>query len=514
MDTAPAPLIGDQTETIAFLMRPKSFGMAEAKVEHVQTHGAHVFLCGDTALKLKRAVAYDYMDLSTPDLRHTMLLRELALNRAAAPAIYRDVLPVTRKVDGSLTLGGDGPTVDWVLRIARFRAKDELTQVAQRGALDDALAGRLGRVLAAYHAAAPIRSGPEAAPMRTILEELSRVFSADPAMMAAVPFARWHGRAMQALPGIETLLDARGRDGLIRRGHGDLHLRNIVLINGQPVPFDALEFDETLGTCDVLYDLAFLLMDLCHRGLDRVACRVQDAWLLNFADGQESGLAALPLFLSVRAAIRAMVLLQQDKATGQAGAQQAEAKRYMQEALAFLAPPPPICVAIGGYSGAGKSHLAKALSPHLGAAPGALWLASDALRTAGQVTDRALTTEAFAQTARDLIYEGMHTRAARALCAGHSVVLDATYLGEAQRLAVRDVARASGVRFVGLWATAPAEVLKKRFQERKPGLSDADLSVLERQMARGCDVNWRQIETTGPSQTTLRAALYAIRQDG
>ena len=106
--------------------------------------------------------------------------------------------------------------------------------------------------------------------------------------------------------------------------HGDLHLRNLVLIEGRPILFDALEFDETLGTCDALYDVAFLIMDLCHRKLRRQACRVLDAWLREAKGQEDSSLAALPLFLSVRAAIRAMVLLQTDAARGTQGASATE----------------------------------------------------------------------------------------------------------------------------------------------------------------------------------------------
>src|SRR6056297_2402444 len=111
-----------QHEVIRFLADPAKHGGAE--VDHVETHGAHVFLAGDAALKIKRAVRYDYMDFSTLAARERMLRRELELNRPAAPEIYRDVVPVTRAGDG-LALGGDGPPVEWVLRMWRFPAAAE-----------------------------------------------------------------------------------------------------------------------------------------------------------------------------------------------------------------------------------------------------------------------------------------------------------------------------------------------------------------------------------------------------
>ncbi len=303
-----------QAEVVAYLSSPAAFA-GEGPVEVIETHGAYVFLAGDTALKLKRAVRYDYLDQSTPRLRHRMLNRERDLNAPAAPTIYRDVVPITRTATG-LELGGSGVPLDWVLRMNRFPARDELQAVAERGELDDRLATEIGTSLAAYHAAAPVRSRAGSPLIAAILDELGRVFAEFPGTRGTEDVGPWLAEARAALARVTPLLDRRGAEGHVRRGHGDLHLRNLVLIDGHPQPFDALEFDETLGTCDLLYDLAFLIMDLDHRGLDRAACRVLDAWLTGARGAEDRGLAALPLFLSLRAAIRAMVLLQTDAARG------------------------------------------------------------------------------------------------------------------------------------------------------------------------------------------------------
>jgi aminoglycoside phosphotransferase family enzyme len=145
-----------QSEVIAFLS-DKANLPGHAPVKIVQTHGALVFLSGADAYKIKRDVRYDYLDFSTLQKRHDMLMRELELNAPMAPSIYRDVLAVTRDAQGRLRLDGTGDVVEWVLRMNRFEAADELDKVAARGALDDPLAARLGQVIAGYHATTPPR---------------------------------------------------------------------------------------------------------------------------------------------------------------------------------------------------------------------------------------------------------------------------------------------------------------------------------------------------------------------
>ncbi len=498
----------DQSEIIDFLTSPAAAGRGE--VEVIGTHCALVFLSGDVALKLKRAVRYDYLDQSTPELRHALLQRELALNAPVAPEIYRDVLPVTLG-PGGLALGGDGAPVDWVLRMWRFPAGNQLDAVAARGEFSDRLATETGRVIAAYHAAAPVIRRPGAAPIDEILSELGRVFAEFPAAMRAHGIGEWREAAHRTLDRQRPLLDARGLGGDVRRGHGDLHLRNIVLLDGRPVPFDALEFSEELGTCDVLYDTAFLIMDLGQRGLWRPACRVLDAWLREARGGQDAGVAALPLFLSVRAAIRAMVLLQTDAAQGRPEASSAEIAAHMALARAALAPPPARLIAIGGYSGTGKSLLAAALAPELGALPGAVWLASDQERKVGLPTTERLPAEQYSPQHRQAVYRRLFDRATALLQAGQSVILDATFLDDGLRGEAEALARSGACAFSGLWLEAPPAVLLARVVGRVPGASDADVSVLQRQLATAVDPRgWQRLDAAGPPEQTLAQARQRL----
>ncbi|WP_372837047.1 kinase, partial [Puniceibacterium confluentis] len=343
-------LSDDQSAAIQFL---EGGAGRDATVERIDTHGALIFLIGQEAMKMKRAVKYDYMDLSTVEKRRALLKREYELNRDAAPSIYRGVLPLIRKADGSIAFGGSGEVLEWVLTMRRFPKEAELIHIAKHDGIGDDLTARLGAAVASYHAAAPVRPLDAHALIKEILDELDRVFDT---MRTTVgqDAARFLAASRKMLSDRADHLGLRSLQGHVRRCHGDLHLRNIVMIEGVPTPIDALEFDERLGTCDTLYDLAFLLMDLDHLGMTHAANLVLNAYLSRATpDLSQTGLSLLPLYLSVRAAIRAMVDVQTAAVNDARKEMQADAKAYLAQALAYLAPPPPILVAIGGYSGTG-----------------------------------------------------------------------------------------------------------------------------------------------------------------
>ncbi len=486
-----------QAEVIALLSRPATHG--GAAVEIVETHAALVFLAGGTALKMKRAVRYDYLDFTAVETRRAMLERELELNRPAAPEIYRDVVAVTEGPEG-LRIGGDGPAVDWVLRMARFDAADELSAMADRGALDTRLAFRLGRAVAELHRHAPVRIADGAALTGEIVAELEAAF----ATMEDALGARRTGELAAAIGRAQAaqapLLARRGARGHVRRCHGDLHLGNMVMIGDRPVPFDALEFDERLATCDVAYDLAFLLMDMLHRGLRAEANTAFAAWAAAMCGTEDAGIAALPLFLALRAGIRAMVLVQTDRAADRPGRSDAEARRYLGEALAHLAPPAPRLVAIGGRSGTGKTTMARRLAPCLGPGIGALHLASDVERKTMLGVDplAPLPAEAYGAAVSRRLYARLLARAETALAAGSPVVIDATFLERGPRAEVADLAARRGLRLDGLWLEAPEATLLARVVARRGDASDADAAVVAGQPAvTDPGPGWRRIDARG-----------------
>lgn len=496
----------DQHEVIRFLK--SGAGYSADDVKHVETHCSHIFLVGDLALKIKRAIRYDYLDQSTLDLRHALLERELALNKQTAPMVYRDVVPVTLTVDGRLEFGSIGPPVEWVLRMNRFPPESEMTAVADSGRLTDEVAEALGSTVQKFHATCPVRQDRGDDLLREILDELERVLTPLAPAFGGMLVEVFLRRASHLWSRLSPALRERSASGHVKRVHGDLHLRNLLLIEDTPVLFDALEFDERLATCDVLYDLAFLLMDLCHRGLRRQANVATTAYLLGAVGAEDRGLSAMPLFLSVRAAIRAMVLMQTDQVTGQAGTSTVEARQYLSQAVGYLENLSPVLVAIGGMSGTGKTVLAHDLAPGLGLCPGAVHLRTDTERKQrpGQVD--------YAPAARLAVYDQMFVRAANLLAAGRSVILDATFLDKGKRRAAETLAIRSDVGFLGLWLTAPLPVLLDRVALRSGDASDADAAVVKSQVGLAPDdfheAAWKSIDASGTPQKTLaKAKEYA-----
>jgi hypothetical protein len=237
-------------------------------------------------------------------------------------------------------------------------------------------------------------------------------------------------------------LAERAAAGFVRRCHSDLHLGNLCLWHGEPVPFDALEFDEELATIDVGYDLAFLLMDLdrrvdratANRVMNRVIARTGDAGLTR----------GLPPFLSMRAMVRAHVVATASRVE--------EAQAYLHAAQAYLASPPPFVLAIGGLQGTGKSTLARALAPEFGAAPGALVLRSDEIRKRlhGVAPEDRLPQDAYSAQANAAVNEVLVQQTRSVAAGGHTVIVDATFLDPDLRLKLAAEVRCGEIQFLGI----------------------------------------------------------------
>jgi len=486
----------DQQEILDFLKDPATYGIA-TPVEMITTHSAHVFLVGDHAFKIKRAVRYNYLNFSTLEARRKVIAHELDLNAPSAPAIYDRVVTITREATGRLALDGNGEPVEYALRMRRFRREDELTCIADAGNLDNDLAERLGHVIADLHAAAEKRPFDGAVLISEIVDELREAFAGMESALGRDRLATFLRRTDRTYGDVASLLSQRSGEGRVRRCHGDLHLKNLVMIEGQPVPFDALEFDERLGTCDTFYDLAFLVMDLLHRGLTGQANALQNSYLRKSEDF--TGLATLPLFLSIRAAIRSMVAVQTISGTV-VGDMAREATSYLEQAIGFLTPPPPRLVAVGGFSGSGKTAVAGRIAPGLGASPGAVHLRSDLERKAmfGVEPLERLPDAAYQSDVNSNIYARLLDEAEQILLARHSVIIDATFLAEADRQAVIDLGARLRVPFDGLWLGSDPATLERRIAARTADASDADVEVLHRQLERGAGpMTWTEIDAGG-----------------
>jgi len=499
-----------QEEVFRFLADPKTHGSSEP-VARIDTAGAVVFLAGRDVYKVKRAVKFPFMDLSTLDKRREACEAEIEVNRASAPQIYLSALPITRH-GRALALGGDGEIVEWVVHMRRFDENATLDRVADRGGLTDAIIDRLALAIRQMHARAPLRSAARAAhALETYIEQNDAAFAQWPDLFDPAGARRLAHDARLAFAVLRPVLLKRGEAGFVRRCHGDLHLRNIVLIDREPTLFDAVEFSDEIATGDVLYDLAFLLMDLEERGLRGAANRLFNRYLAPEPPDALAGLVALPLFLSLRAAIRAKVEAAGAERLGGEKRDEARAlaRRYFDLAVRLVSYAPPRLIAIGGLSGVGKSALSHALSPGIGRAPGALWLRSDVERKAMfgvEETDRLPASAYGSEVTRD-IYGRLMNKARIALRARQAVLIAATFALAAERRAAASAAAEAGVPFAGLFLDAPLAVRLERIGSRRKDASDADAEVARRQMAEPLsEKGWAALAASGSLSDTTALA--------
>jgi aminoglycoside phosphotransferase family enzyme/gluconate kinase len=491
----------EEAEVLALLASPRTYGLADAAVDRIDTHAARVFLAGERAYKIKRPVHYSYLDFSTPEARHRALTAELTLNRRTAPEIYEKVVPITRKEDGTLSLQGRGQTVDWVLIMRRFDQAALLDHQARAGKLDGTIIDALALAIRRLHdeaASIELTPGEAHRRLRTIAEENLTDLTARPDLFGADAVATYETDLRTRLGRDRDLIEARAAKGLIRHCHGDLHLGNICLYEGRPTLFDCLEFDAELAEIDPFYDLAFLLMDLDEHGLRELANRLLGAYMHEPPDLE--ALALLPLFLSLRAAIRAKVRATVAGLTddpSQRHERETEARTYFASARRYLAPQPSLLVAIGGLSGSGKSSIARLVAPRIGPAPGALHIRSDKLRKDhfGVAETTRLPPAAYEPAVSEAIYETLFERCAQALATGHGVVADATFIHEAGRQRLEQIAAEQNVPFLGIWLEAPPDVLIERVGKRRGDASDANAAVVRHQTDEDCGaITWHRLD--------------------
>lgn len=506
----------DQTEVIAFLARPSTHG--GAVVDRIETHASIVFLAGSRAWKLKRAVRYDYLDFSTAARRRVMCEAEVAVNRRTAPDIYRGVVPVTRDSDGALAMGGQGTPVEWLVEMARFDQDGLLDRQAERGILDVTLMPALGAAIARFHDGAsrrPDRGGQSA--MAWVVDGNAQGFAEQAAgVFDEATCARVTRASRAAIARDGTRLDARRNAGDVRQCHGDLHLRNIVVLDGRPTLFDAIEFNDDISCIDVLYDLAFLLMDLWHRQLPHHANAVWNGYVAETR--RLEGLELLPLFLSCRAAVRAKTSataanLQHDPA--EQYSMQTQAREYLSLAEQLLQPLGPCIVAIGGFSGSGKSTLAHTVAALIGAVPGAIVIRSDVIRKhlCGVDPLHRLGAHGYTAETTHRVYASVIEESRRALHGGQAVIADAVFSRLSDREAIENAANDAGVRFVGLWLDAPEATLVVRSERRERDPSDADADVIRHQLSQGTGaIAWHRIDASSGPEHVRQEAMTILRE--
>ncbi|MEO1241024.1 MAG: AAA family ATPase [Pseudomonadota bacterium] len=493
-----------QKKVVKFLSSAKNF--CGLPVERIDTHLSHIFLVGDRAFKIKRDVRYNFVDFSTVKLRQKACEDEVELNRRTAPTMYLRTVPIYDD-RSQVTWTKKGEPIEWAVEMKRFNTEDQLDNLIAKGALKVDIVNSLADKIASFHLAAQPVYAPQSSVLASnVIRQISSSFESHE--IHGRKLARWTELALGEYRKHATFLEGRRRHGWIRRCHGDLHLGNICMFEGAPTPFDAIEFNDDLANIDVLYDLAFTLMDLVNHDRKDLANALLNRYLSLTLD--YSGVRALNLFQSMRAMIRAMV----DSLPTRAEESERLTMRYIDSALAFLTKDDePRLIAVGGYSGTGKSKLARALALRFNGKVGAILLQSDSIRKrlVGRNPETRLSHESYTPEMSERVYRQMFRNARRALRAGYTVVLDATFLEADYRAAAQALVKKAETSFDGLWLHAPREVLTVRVKQRRNDISDASVSVLKAQLERKVDPTpWAIVDASRKPGDTLTEALASL----
>ncbi|MDP1735333.1 MAG: AAA family ATPase [Sulfuritalea sp.] len=488
-----APMPDALPPLIAALLDPSRYPHPAARVDLIETHASWLLLAGEFAYKIKKAITLPFLDYGTLARREAFCRAELVLNHRLAPELYLDVVPIGGTPGQPQP--GAMPAIEWAVRMRRFDESGRLDHVAARGDLLPAHLSQLAATLAVFWQAAAVAApdtrfgAPDqvlAAARENFVELRQLLPPADQPRVEEL--ARWTEDEF-----VRRAADfaARKAGGFVREGHGDLHLGNLVLIDGQVTPFDCIEFNEDFRWNDPASEIAFVWIDLLDHRQPGLAAWFLNAWLERSGDFQ--ALAVLRFYAVYRAVVRAKIagLRAKQEASGAARAELDAARGYLQLAAQIAVPPAPTLVITCGLSGSGKTTASSArlLGPPPQGAGTLLRLRSDVERkrlfglaprqNSGSPLDGGIyTAEATTRT-----YARLHALASDLLAAGWPVIVDAAFLLREERTTFRALAAAHGAGFGILATDAPAEELRRRIKARSGDASEATLDVLEKQLA-------------------------------
>jgi uncharacterized protein len=484
----------DHALLIEALRDPRCYPHPVSTVEVIETHISSVLLTGEYAYKVKKPVNLGFLDFTTLDARRRFCEDELRLNRRTAPGLYLNVAAIARTRDGP-AVSGAGPAVEYAVRMRQFPPADTLDHVLRRHALDAAQIDALAAAVAAFHGsiavAAPATDwGTPRVVRAAALENFEHIGRMTPDADARARAAALCAWTEDEFARLQAEFAQRKADGCVRECHGDLHLGNVALVGGMPVPFDCIEFSESLRWIDVMSEVAFTVMDLIDHQEPGFAFRFLNAYLE--ITGDYAGTAVLRFYLVYRAVVRAKIAMIRMRQPNPPVQGQHDAtgtfNDYLRLAESLAKPPTPGLIITCGLSGAGKTTAAQTLLETIGAVRQRSVVERKRLYglMAARRTDSAAGAGIYAIEATRATYERLAVLARAMLPSGFPVIVDATFLRRSERQALRDIAHAAGAGFLILACNAPAAVLRERVLARERAgrdASEATLEVLERQMA-------------------------------
>lgn len=454
-------------------------------IQLIQTHVSYVLLTGDFAYKVKKPVNFGFLDFSTLEKRHHFCDEELRLNQRGAAELYLAVLPIVQ-TGNQFQLDGSGEAVEYVVKMQQFPQSALFTEVYDRGELTETLLEELAQELAEFHRKAAIndyiRSFGEVAQIRQAIDEnYEQTQSYIGRAQTQSQFDQTRQYTDRLFAEQEALFKQRIQCNWIRECHGDVHLRNIALWQNRIYLFDCIEFNEFFRFVDVMFDIAYIIMDLDVRDRHDLSNRFMNAYVEQMGDWE--GLQVLPLYLSRQSYVRAKVtsFLLDDPSIDQAAKQEIaeSAARYYRLAWEYTRPREGRLILMSGLSGSGKSTLARQLAAQMGG----IHLRSDAVRKhlAGLPLEATGSDELYSPEMTQKTYDRLLQLGVTLAKQGYPVILDAKYDRQVLRQPAIEQAEAIALPLQIIHCTAPIEVLQDRLRQRQNDISDANVDVLLRQ---------------------------------
>jgi aminoglycoside phosphotransferase family enzyme len=478
-----------QAQLIESLQKADVYPHLAANIEVIETHISWVILTGIFAYKIKKELTLNFLDFGTLQKRKHFCEEELRINRRWAPDLYLEVVSICGSAERP-SFGGGGPVIEYALKLRQFPQRAQLDRQLIAGLLGEDDMQDLAESIAGMHgrAARVVFPGVEealqqvSAPMLENFPYIRR--ASDLALLRRLE--SWTERSIKQL---RNVLVGRHRDGYVRECHGDLHLKNLVRLSSGIVPFDGIEFSESLRNIDVISDITFLTMDLVGRARQDLASVFVNRYLER--SGDYAGMATFGLYFVYHCLILAKVaaIRSTEREDGpERDADIATMKRYLVVAARWIRQGRPTLIVMHGLSGSGKTWLSSRL---LSRSP-AIRLRSDIERKRRlglSELDSSATVPgrgAYSERNKSDVYTRLLDLAKLLLRAGFNVMIDASFLRRSERDRARALAEQENVALAIVETVAADDTLEDRLKRRQAGrqdASDADVAVLHYQQS-------------------------------
>jgi aminoglycoside phosphotransferase family enzyme/predicted kinase len=482
----------EQNRLVTALCEAESVSGGIAKARLMETHISYVVLAGEFVYKIKKTVDFGFLNFTTLRARRFYCDEEVRLNRRFAPYLYLGVVPITGSLD-SPRIGGGGETLDFAVKMREFPQESLADNLVSQATVSSAEIDELSATLARFHLAAkPAKydtkfGEPEAILARALenfRELLQLPVKIDTALVAVLEHWTKNEFARRG-----AAFEYRKYAGYVRECHGDLHLGNIVYLDGRLTPFDCIEFNDDLRWIDVISDIAFLTMDLDYHRRRDFSARLLNQYLE--ATGDYGGVSLLRYYQVYRAIVRAKVAVLKAGSDSHTSTEISEGDKdysnHIRLADTYTRLRQPALIITHGLSGSGKTTLTQSLLEQVGA----IRLRSDVERkrmhgldSSGR-SDSGLGAGLYAPDVTAATYHHLLGLARPLLAAGYPVVVDATFLKHRDRWLFRQLAQELAVPFAIADIYAPVDELRRRVNQRADqgrDASEATSAVLERQL--------------------------------